>query len=441
MTEPRSDVQNVGRRILRRSAQGVSTVRRTVARRPRLLTYLAVIGPGVITAAAGNDAGGIATFASVGADYGYRLLWLLIPLTLSLGIVQEMCARMGAVTGKGLSDLIREKFGVRWTAFIMLALLIANGGVTVSEFVGIAAALELLGVTRYLSVPVAAAAIWWLVVKGTYQRIERVFLAMSLVFLAYVISAFLAHPPWATVAAEAVRPHFELTPAFLFTFVAVIGTTISPYMQVFIQSTVVEKGVRVENYRLVKIDVWVGTVLAILIVFFLIVSTAATLHVHGQHVDSAAEAASALRPLAGRYAEALFAVGHFGASMLAAGVLPLATAYSISEAFGFEKGVSSSFREAPIFLGVFTFLVVLGATVAMMPGLSLIHVLIVTQVINGILLPVILVAVMKLVNNRELMGTHVNGPLYNIAAWLTTIIVSVLSILLIVSMLFPNRIL
>ena len=441
MTEPRSDVQNVGRRILRRSAQGVSTVRRTVARRPRLLTYLAVIGPGVITAAAGNDAGGIATFASVGADYGYRLLWLLIPLTLSLGIVQEMCARMGAVTGKGLSDLIREKFGVRWTAFIMLALLIANGGVTVSEFVGIAAALELLGVTRYLSVPVAAAAIWWLVVKGTYQRIERVFLAMSLVFLAYVISAFLAHPPWATVAAEAVRPHFELTPAFLFTFVAVIGTTISPYMQVFIQSTVVEKGVRVENYRLVKIDVWVGTVLAILIVFFIIVSTAATLHVHGQHVDSAAEAASALRPLAGRYAEALFAVGLFGASMLAAGVLPLATAYSISEAFGFEKGVSSTFREAPIFVGVFTFLVVLGATVAMMPGLSLIHVLIVTQVINGILLPVILVAVMKLVNNRELMGTHVNGPLYNIAAWLTTIIVSVLSILLIVSMLFPNRIL
>ena len=438
MTEPRSDVRNVGRRILRRSAQGVSTVRRTVARRPRLLTYLAVIGPGVITAAAGNDAGGIATFASVGADYGYRLVWLLIPLTFSLGIVQEMCARMGVVTGKGLSDLIREKFGVRWTALIMLALLIANGGVTVSEFVGIAAALELLGVTRYFSVPVAAAAIWWLVVKGTYQRIERVFLAMSLVFLAYVISAFLAHPPWATLAVAVVRPHFELTPAFLFTFVAVIGTTISPYMQVFIQSSVVEKGVRVENYRLIRIDVWVGTVLAILVVFFIIISTAATLHVHGQHVDSAAEAASALRPLAGRYAEMLFAVGLFGASMLAAGVLPLATAYSISEAFGFEKGVSSSFREAPIFLGVFTFLVALGATVAMLPGLSLIRVLIVTQVINGILLPVILVAVLKLVNNRELMGSHVNGPIYNVAAWLTTIAVSVLSVLVVVSTLFPH---
>ncbi|PYS25206.1 MAG: Mn transporter [Acidobacteria bacterium] len=413
-------------------------MRRTVARRPRLVAYLAIVGPGVITAAAGNDAGGIATFASVGADYGYRLLWLLIPLTISLGIVQEMCARMGAVTGKGLSDLIREKFGVRWTAFVMLALLVANGGVTVSEFVGIAAALELLSVPRFVSVPIAAMAIWWLIVKGTYQRVERVFLAMSLVFLAYVVSAFVAHPPWLTVAREVVRPHFDLSPAFLFTFVAVIGTTISPYMQVFIQSSVVEKGVRAENYRFTKIDVWVGTILAILIVFFIVISTAATLNVHGEHIESAAEAARALRPLAGPYAEMLFAIGLFGASMLAAGVLPLATAYSISEAFGFEKGVSSSFREAPIFLGVFTFLVVLGATVAMIPGLSLIHVLIVTQVINGVLLPVVLIAVLKLVNNRELMGTHVNGPVYNIAAWLTTIIVSLLSIMVIISTIFPN---
>jgi NRAMP (natural resistance-associated macrophage protein)-like metal ion transporter len=420
---------------LRRSAQGV---RRTVARRPRVLIYLAIVGPGIITAAAGNDAGGIATFAAVGADYGYKLLWVLIPLTFSLGIVQEMCARMGAVTGKGLSDLIRERFGVRWTTFVMLALLVANGGVTISEFVGIAAALELLAVPRFVSVPIAAFAIWWLVVKGSYQRVERVFLAMSLVFLAYVLSAFLAHPPWTTVAVQIVRPHFELTPAFLFTFVAIIGTTISPYMQVFIQSSVVEKGVRAENYRLTRIDVWVGTVLAILIVFFIIISTAATLNVHGEHVESAQQAARALRPLAGVYAEMLFALGLFGASMLAAGVLPLATAYSISEAFGFEKGVSSSFREAPIFLGVFTFLIVLGATVAMMPGLPLIHVLLVTQVINGVLLPIILVVVLKLVNNRELMGNHVNGPVYNIAAWVTTIIVSALSLMVILSTLFPG---
>jgi Mn2+/Fe2+ NRAMP family transporter len=298
--------------------------------------------------------------------------------------------------------------------------------------------MELLGVARYISVPIAAIAIWWLVVKGTYQRVERVFLAMSLVFLAYVVSAFLAHPPWSTVARELVHPHFDFTPTYLFTFVAVVGTTISPYMQVFIQSSVVEKGVRPENYRNTRIDVWAGTVFAILIVFFIVVSTAATLNIHGEHVDSAEQAARALRPLAGAYAETLFAIGLFGASMLAAGVLPLATAYSISEAFGFEKGVSSSFREAPIFLGVFTFLVAVGAFIAMMPGLPLIRVLIVTQVINGMLLPVILIAILKLVNNRELMGAHVNGRLYNLAAWLTTIIVSALSILLIVVTMFPN---
>ncbi|HXI74708.1 MAG TPA: Nramp family divalent metal transporter [Pyrinomonadaceae bacterium] len=438
MPEQPKDVRDTKRGLLQRGAQGVSRVRRTVSRRPRAFVYLAVIGPGVITACAGNDAGGIATFASVGADYGYKLIWLLIPLTFSLGIVQEMCARMGAVTGKGLSDLVRERFGVRWTAFIMLALLVANGGVTVSEFVGIAAAMELLGVARYVSVPIAAVAIWWLVVKGSYRRVERVFLAMSLVFLAYVVSAFLAHPPWGTVVVELVHPHLDLTPAYLLSLVAIIGTTISPYMQVFIQSSVVEKGVRLENYRMVSADVWIGTVFAILIVFFIVVSTAATLHVHGEHVDSAQQAARALRPLAGAYAEILFAIGLFGASMLAAGVLPLATAYSISEAFGFEKGVSSSFREAPIFLGVFTFLVAVGAVIAMMPGLPLIQVLIVTQVINGMLLPVVLIAILRLVNNRELMGAYVNGRLYNFAAWLTALVVSALSILLIVVTLLPN---
>ncbi len=389
------DTRGESQRLLRRGAQ---RVRRRIERRPRLFVYLAIFGPGVITASAGNDAGGIATFASVGADHGYQLLWVLIPLTFSLGIVQEMCARMGAVTGKGLADLIRERFGVRWTALVMLALLVANGGVTVSEFVGIAAAMELFGIAR----------------------------------------SFLSHPAWTTVARELVHPHFELAPAYLFTFVAVIGTTISPYMQVFIQSSVVEKGVRPENYRLTRIDVWVGTIFAILIVFFIVISTAATLHVRGEHVDSAAEAAHALRPLAGPYAESLFAIGLLGASMLAAGVLPLATAYSISEALGFEKGVSSSFREAPIFLGIFTFLVALGALITMMPGLPLIRVLLVTQVINGVLLPVILFAVLLLVNDRELMGEHVNGRVYNLAAWATAIIVSALSLLLIATSVFPT---
>lgn len=435
MSEPRTNVGVAGRRILRRGAQGV---RRTVARRPRLFLYLSILGPGVITANAGNDAGGIATFASIGADHGYKLLWLLIPLTISLGIVQEMCARLGAVTGKGLADLIRERFGVRWTALVMLALLIANGGVTVSEFLGIAAAMQLFGIPPYISIPIATFAIWWLVVKGSYKRVERVFLVMSLVFLGYVVSAFLAHPSWGTVAREMVHPTFELTPLYLFTFIAVIGTTISPYMQVFIQSSVVEKGVKPENYSLTRIDVWAGTIFAILIVLFIVISTAATLNVRGEHVDSAAQAARALRPLAGGYAEILFGVGLFGASMLAAGVVPLATAYSISEAFGFEKGVSNSFREAPIFLGVFTFLVALGALFAMMPGLPLIRVLLATQVINGILLPVVLIAVLRLVNNRELMGRHVNGPVYNVAAWITALVVSVASVLLLAVTIFPG---
>ena len=408
-----------------------------MARRRRLLAYVAILGPGMITANAGNDAGGIATFASVGAEFGYSLLWILIPIAISLGIVQEMCARMGAATGKGLADLIREHFGVRWTALIMLSLLVANAGVTVSEFVGIAAATELFGVSRYISVPFAAILVWTLVVKGSYKRVERAFLLMSLVFLGYIVSAFLSRPDWTAVAVGVVRPEFKLEYAFLFTLVAVVGTTISPYMQVYVQSSVVEKGVTPDDYSKTKTDVWVGTVFAILIVFFIIVSTAATLHKEGIQISTAEEAAQALRPLAGRYAQALFGLGLFGASMLAAAVLPLATAYSISEALGYEKGVSRSFREAPIFLGVFTFLVAVGAAIAMVPDLPLFRVLLVTQVINGLLLPVVLFAVLRLVNNRELMGAHVNGPVYNVAAWLTAIVVTILSLLFILITLFP----
>lgn len=435
MTEPRRAVRTAGRRLLRRGARGV---RQTLARRKGLLAYLAILGPGLIAANAGNDAGGIATYASVGATHGYRLLWTFIPITISLAIVQEMCARMGAVTGKGLADLIREKFGVRWTALVMLALFIANGGVTVSEFAGIAAATEILGVPRYISVPLAAASIWWLVVRGSYRRVERVFILMSLVLVGYVISAFLAEPSWKEIAHGVVRPEFSLDTAYLFTLIAVIGTTISPYMQVFVQSSVVEKGTPIDEYALIRTDVYVGTVFAMGIAFFIVVSTAATLHKFGIQLDTAEHASRALAPLAGPYAGILFATGLFGASMLAAGVLPLATAYSISEALGFEKGVSRSFREAPIFLGIFTFLVVVGALIAMIPGLPLFRVLLVTQFINGLLLPVILIAILRLVNNRELMGAHVNGIVYNIAAWLTTLIVSVLSLLLILPTLFPG---
>jgi NRAMP (natural resistance-associated macrophage protein)-like metal ion transporter len=433
--EARAAVRATGRRFLRRRGPGAKP---SMARRRKLLAYLSILGPGMIAASAGNDAGGIATFASVGAGQGYRLLWILIPLTISLGMVQEMCARMGAVTGKGLADLIRERFGVRWTAFVMLALLIANGGVTVSEFVGIAAATELFGVPRFISVPVTAVSIWWLVVKSSYQRVERVFLLMSLVFLGYIVSAFLAKPEWGQVALGLVKPTFSLDHAYLFTLVAVVGTTISPYMQVYVQSSVVEKGVTPEDYGRTKMDVWAGTILAILVVFFIVVSTAATLHKHGLHIESAADAARALEPFAGPYAEKLFAVGLFGASMLAAGVLPLATAYSISEALGFEKGVSRSFREAPTFIGVFTFLVAVGAAIAVIPDLPLFRVLLVTQVINGLLLPIILFAILRLVNDGELMGTHANGPVYNLGAWTTAIIVTAVSLLFALTTFFPK---
>ena len=401
MAESRAAVIATGRRLLRRRGRGLNPAAAGAA---ELLAYLAILGPGMIAASAGNDAGGIATFAAVGAEHGYRLLWILIPITISLGLVQEMCARMGAVTGKGLADLIRERFGVRWTAFVMLALLIANAGVTVSEFVGIAAATELFGVSRFVSVPLSAVGIWWLVVKSSYQRVERVFLLMSLVFLGYIVSAFLAKPDWSAVAVGLVKPSFSFEYAYLFTFVAVVGTTISPYMQVYVQSSVVEKGVTPENYaqnqngRLGRNDPRnPGCVLHRGLDCR---DASQTWPAHRQRGRRRAR----LEPFAGPYAEKLFAIGLFGASMLAAGVLPLATAYSISEALGFEKGVSRSFREAPIFLGVFTFLIAVGAAIAVIPGLPLIRVLLVTQVINGLLLPIILFAILKLVNDRELMG-------------------------------------
>lgn len=418
--------RKVGERLWRNARR----VRRALPRRSRFFTYLAILGPGVIAANAGNDAGGIATYASVGADYGYNLLWTFIPITISLALIQEMCARMGAVTGKGLSDLIREQFGIRPTVVVMLALLIANGGVTVSEFVGIALATELFGVPRFVSVPLAAFAVWWLVVKGSYKSVERVFLVMSLVFFGYIISAFMAKPVWGDVAKGFISPNFKFESGYLFMLIAVIGTTISPYMQVFVQSSVVERGTSEEDFALTRADVFVGTFFAMCVAFFIVVSTGATLHKMGIHIETAADAAKALEPLAGPYASALFAIGLFGASMLAAGVLPLATAYSISEALGFEKGVSRTFREAPIFLGIFTFLIVSGAGVAMIPGLPLIKVLLVTQVINGLLLPVLLVAILLLVNRRDLMGDYVNGTFYNIIAWLATIIISSLSLLL-----------
>ena len=398
----------------------------------RLFAYLAVLGPGIIAANAGNDASGIATYSTVGAQYGYSLLWMLVPMTVSLIIVQEMCVRMGVVTGQGLADLIREQFGVRWTAFVMLALFIANTGVIISEFVGIAQASELFGIPRYFTIVLSGGFVWWIVVKGSQKRVERIFLAMSLVFLAYVFSAFLAAPDWSQVGESFIKPTFSMDVGYLFIMMALIGTTITPFMQVYVQSSVVEKRMDIEDLRMARADVIVGTLFACAIAGFIIICAAATLNSRGiTEVDTAATAAEAFGPVAGVYAKYLFAVGLFGAAMLAMGVLPLATAYSVSEALGFEKGLSRSFREAPIFIGMFTALILIGVIVAVLPGIPQIRLLLVTQCINGLLLPIILYAVVSLANNEEIMGKHKNGRVFNIAAWVVTVAVSALSLALI----------
>ena len=399
--------------------------------RRRIWPYLAALGPGLLAASAGNDAGGIATYASAGASYGYGLLWAMVLVTLFVGIVQEMSARMGAVTGKGFSDLIRESFTLRQTALILLTLLIANTGIIVSEFIGVAAAAELFGVSRYVAVPLAAVFVWLLVTRGTYGWVERIFLILSLAFLAYIGAAFLAKPDWSAVLAGTVRPHLRFERSYFHILIALIGTTISPYMQLYIQSSVVEKGVTPDDYRYTRFDVIVGTVTAGIVAMFIIIATAATLHPRGITIETAADAARALEPVAGRYAELLFGLGLLGASLLAAGVLPLATTYMLSEALGFERGVSRSWSEAPIFMGTFTGLIVLGAAVALLPGLPLIQVLVGVYVLNGLLLPVELFAILRLINDREIMGQHVNGRLYNLFAWGIAVVVSMLSVVLI----------
>jgi NRAMP (natural resistance-associated macrophage protein)-like metal ion transporter len=392
---------------------------------------LASLGPGLIAANAGNDAGGIATYASVGAKYGYDLLWMFPLILISLAVVQEMAARMGAATGKGLSDLIRENFSIHVTGFVLLALLIANGGTVITEFIGIAASIDLvLPGAQYVALPLIALAIWLAVVKGNYSSVERVFLAMTLVFFAYPISAVLAHPDWGEAARHTVVPTFHFNSTYLLLFVATVGTSITPYMQVYVQSTVADKGITARDYRAERIEVYAGSLFANLIAVFIVIATAATLFPHHEAVQSAQDAARALGPIAGSYAKYLFAVGLFGASMLAAAVLPLATAYSIAEAMGVEKGVSRGFREAPVFMGLFTGLIVLGVVVALIPGLPVIQVLVAVQAVDCLLLPVVLFAILKLINQRRLMGEMVNGPIYNLIARVTAVIVTVLSFVL-----------
>jgi Mn2+/Fe2+ NRAMP family transporter len=402
-----------------------------------IFKLLAVLGPGLIAANAGNDAGGIATFSTAGASYGYNLLWALIIAGFCLAIVQEMCARMGVVTGKGLADLIREQFGVRWTALAMLALLIANTGVTVSEFLGIAASVQVLAGDPhtpfvYIVVPLSAVILWWLVIKGSYRRVEKIFLFMSLGFLAYIPAAFASHPNWGVVLHQTVLPTISTDSGYLLAAVALIGTTISPYMQFFVQSSVADKGIHAGEYFYEKLDVYSGTAFAVIVAAFVVVTTGATLFPN-HPVESALDAALALKSFAGPFATILFGVGLFGASLLAAAVLPLSTSYGICEAFGFERGVSRSFSEAPVFQTIFTGLIVLGVVITLIPGLPIIQVLVILQNLNAAMLPIILVFIILLVNNRRLMGRRVNGIFFNIISWATVILITVLVALLMVS--------
>ena len=390
----------------------------------RILLFLAVVGPGFITANVDNDAGGILTYSSAGAQFGHLLLWTMIPITLALIVVQEMCARMGAVTGKGLSDLIREEYGFRITFFMMIGILITNFGNIVTEFIGIATSLELFGLSRYATVPICCVIVWLIVVKGQYKSVEKVFLAASFFYITYIVAGVLAHPAWkdATIATVTLPKLASFRQqAYLYMVIGVVGTTIAPWMQFYLQSSIVEKGVTKRGYKASQLDVVTGCIFTDRVAWFIIVACAATLYVHGVHdIRFAADAAQALKPLAGDYAYILFAVGLFNASLFAASILPLSTAYTVCEGLGFESGVGQKFSEAPAFYWLYTLLIAAGGAVVLIPGLPLLKIAVLSQVVNGIVLPFVLIFMLLLINKEELMGEYVNTRLFNAVAWLTT---------------------
>lgn len=402
--------------------------------RVRLALLLAVVGPGIITANVDNDAGGIYTYSIAGARFGYSLLWTMIPITVALIVVQEMSARMGAVTGKGLSDLIRERFGLRATFWLMVALVITNFGNVVSEFAGVASSLELFGISRYIVVPAAAILVWVLVVRGTYQGVEKIFLAASAFYVCYIVAGILAHPNWHDAAVSTVkRPEgFAISSHdYLYMIIGLVGTTIAPWMQFYLQSSIVEKGISERQYRASRWDVILGCVFTDVVAWFIIVACAATLYAH-QHptIADAADAAQALRPLAGDWAYLLFAAGLFNASLFAASILPISTAYAVCEGMGLESGVDKRFEEAPAFYWLYTILVVAGAAVLLIPRFPLVRVIVLSQVVNGALLPFVLIYMLKLITDDELMGQHANSRGYNIVAWTTCVVMMGLTVAL-----------
>ena len=401
----------------------------------RLFILLAVLGPGLITSNADNDAGGIATYSQAGAEFGFKLLILLVLITISLAVVNEMGARMGVVTGKGLADLIRERFGVRGTTFVMLLLLFANAVTTMADFAGIAAGLQLFGLTKYIAVPVMAAVIWALVVRGSYPVVERVLISIGVLYITYVVSGLLVHPDWSEVARGALTPQVVPTRSYFLISIAVVGTTITPWMQFYLQAAVADKGIPEDQLAYSRADVVLGAFITDVIAFFIIVATGATLagHVSPAQVANmqAGDYARALEPVAGRFAELLFGAGLFGASVLGASVVPLSTAYAITEAFGWERGVGQRFGEAPAFFGIFTGLIAVGAAAVLLPGVPLVRMILFSQEVNGLILPAILLYMMVLVNDRRVMGRHVNGLVANVVSGLTVGLLIVLTALLV----------
>lgn len=399
-----------------------------------ILIFLSVAGPGIITATVDNDAGGITVYSLAGAEYGYALLWTMIPITVALIVVQEICARMGVVTGKGLADLIRENYGVKVTFYTIVILIFSNLLTTMSEFSGIAASMEIFGISKYISVPLAALIVWWLVVKGTYKSVEKVFLTAALFYLSYVVSGILAKPDWGEVVYRSFVPEIKLDTKYFVMVVGIIGTTITPWMQFYLQSAIVEKGVKVEEYKLSRWDVIIGGLITDIVAFFIIVACAATIFKAGIHVETVKDAAMALEPLAGKYSASLFAFGLFNASLLAASVLPLSTAYYVCEGMGWEAGVNKRFREAPHFFSLYTALIAIGAGVVLIPRFPLLKMMFFSQVINGVILPIVLVIMLLLVNKKEIMGEHTNTRFQNVVAWTTVVTVIVFTLLMLGTM-------
>jgi Mn2+/Fe2+ NRAMP family transporter len=407
--------------------------------RTRAMLFFAVVGPGFITANVDNDAGGIWTYSVAGAQFGYSLLWVMIPTTLALVVVQEMASRMGAATGKGLSDLIREEFGFRVTFLLMLALVVTNFGNVMAEFAGVASSLQLFHIPKYVSVPVAAAIVWLLVVQGTYASVEKIFLVASGFYVCYIVAGVLAHPDWRAAAfATVTRPQDVgiRNYGYLYMVIGLVGTTIAPWMQFYLQASVVEKGVTMRQYRASRWDVIVGCFFAAIVAWFIIVACAATLHTTGTtQIRDAADAAEALRPLAGEYAYLLFAAGLFNASLFAASILPISTSYAVCEGLGFESGLDKKFHEAPVFYWLYTLIIVVGAGVLLIPRFPLAHIMVLSQVVNGIVLPFVLIFMLLLINDKELMGGHVNPRGFNVIAWLTVGVMIALTLAMFVTQL------